>query len=222
MKQIKYLNSIEEELKQRLSVLNSNDINKEERCWEESIEKTANPDYLRNARKYLQSISLDHKGLTTEQYFAHCYRVSALGINFSAQDAQKVGIIGLIHNVYEVSNVEQEEIEKKFGAEISECLSVLKIDRNQQWDGKYLERYYENIYKKNSYLFRVKVVDKLDNLFMLGLNPNDEVRRKYLEEITMYILPLAKKIDDSLAGYMVDLIKFSLETGFFTKQKFIQ
>ena len=64
----------------------------------------------------------------------------------------------------------------------------------------------------------VKVLDKLDNLFMLGLNPNDEVRDRYLEEIKEYIVPLAKKMDDDLAVYIEKLIVYNKNVGHFTKK----
>ena len=217
MKEVRCLNSIEEEIEQRLYVLNSDDNSREENKWIQCIEQLGNPNYLLKVREYLDSISLEHKGLTKNQYLAHCYRVSTLGMCFSRESTDQIGAVGLLHNILEISNVDEEEIENNFGRTFLECLTTLKVKRNQQWDPTYLKEYYQNIYLQNSFLYKVKVVDKLDNLFILGINPNADTREKYLDEINTYVLPMAEKVDLRMAEYFNKLIQFNIRTGFFKK-----
>ena len=210
------LKSIESELKSRLDVLNTNNISLEKMAWENVITDFEKP--LLAAYKFLNSLSLNHPGLTQEQYLAHCLRVSTLAIIFSKIEKKKVALISLLHNIYEVSNVESEEVIKHFGLEVSEGLSKLKVNRKLQSDPIYMKKYYLDIVNSNSYLKNVKILDKFDNLFMLGLNSNNSVRKKYLEEIKEYILPFSREMDENLAIYIEKLIVFNEKKGHFTKQ----
>ena len=38
-----------------------------------------------------------------------------------------------------------------------------------------------------------KILDKFDNIFIIGLNSKDEIRMKYLDEIRKYIIPMTSK-----------------------------
>ncbi len=216
MKKNEILKPIKFELKSRLDVLNTNDISREKVFWKRAIK--GYEDSLNNAYEFLNSISIDHDGLTREQYLAHCIRVSALGFYLSKISPEKVGIIGLIHNIMEISDVNHEDIIDHFGMEVYEGLSALKVDRKLQTDPDYLRKYYHNIANINSYLMNVKVVDKLDNLYLLGLNPNDKVRTRYLEEIKEYIVPLSRNMDGNLAVYIEKLIDYNQNVGHFTKK----
>jgi hypothetical protein len=60
----------------------------------------------------------------------------------------------------------------------------------------------------------VKIVDKLDNLFVLGLNPDASVRKKYLAEIEDFVLPMAAATLPRLITYMRDLVQDCRLTGF--------
>ncbi len=216
MKKTDFLKSIEAELNDRLHVLNTNDIDREIQQWNEAIR--AHESSMRDALDFLKSIHIDHVGLTEEQYIAHCLRTCILGLKFTNSNSEQVGVICLIHNVLEISDVEEERIEKHFGKEILDGLITLKVDRDQQKDPEYLKAYYKGIADLNPYLKTVKVVDKLDNLYMLGLNPNDEVRERYLKEIQEYIVPFAAEIDSDLGELIEDLIVYNKKVGHFTKE----
>jgi hypothetical protein len=67
----------------------------------------------------------------------------------------------------------------------------------------------------------VKIIDKLDNLFILGLNPDEEVRKRYLNEISNYILPLVKQFLPQLANYFENLVLFNQANGMIDKKKYL-
>ena len=52
----------------------------------------------------------------------------------------------------------------------------------------------------------LKVFDKLDNIYSLCLNPNDEVRIRYLKEIREYIVPIINQHGSMLSSYFNELI----------------
>lgn len=221
MSKTEFLDPIEIEIKRRLGVLGTNDIQNEIELWEGMVEKLSANEILEDANKFLQDLTFKHPGLTKEQYCAHCYRVSTLALRFSDKNCQIIGVIGLLHNILEVSDVSVGKIQQKFGSEISNALAILKIERDLQWDKNYLEKYYNDIKFYSEYLSKVKVIDKLDNLFVLGLNPSDEVRRVYLQEIENYIVPMASKIEIDLADYFRKLISYNNRVGHFTKENFL-
>ena len=220
MSKTEFLDPIEREIEKRLRVLRTNDIHNEIGLWEEIVGEMRSKNNLENANKFLLELSFEHEGLTKEQYCAHCYRTSAMALHFSEKDRQTVGAIGLLHNILEVSDITRAKIKQEFGTEISSALSTLKVDRHLQRDKKYLQEYYKSIKDHSSYLFKVKVVDKLDNLFVLGLNPNDEVRTVYLEEIENFIVPMASEIETELSEYFENLIEYNNKVGHFTKENF--
>ena len=51
----------------------------------------------------------------------------------------------------------------------------------------------------------IKILDKLDNLFLLHLNPNKDVINKYLLEIEKHIMPMVKKDLPVLLTYFEEL-----------------
>ena len=220
MSKTQFLGSIETEIEERLRVLRTNDIHNEIKLWQDSVERIRDKDILDYANNFLLELSFEHEGLTKDQYCAHCYRVSTMALHFSENDQQTMGAIGLLHNVLEVSDIPKKTIQKEFGTEISSALSTLKVERQLQRDQEYLEEYYQRIKDHSSYLFKVKVVDKLDNLFVLGLNPNEEVRKVYLEEIENFVVPMASEIETELAAYFENLIDYNNKVGHFTKENF--
>ena len=220
MRIIEFLDPIEVEIEERLRVLRSDDISNEIEWWDKAVDKMSRQDILNRANEFLLDLNLDHKGLTKDQYRAHCYRVSTMVLYSSEKEHQIPGAIGLLHNVLEVSDLKISKVQQEFGTEISSALSTLKVERQLQWDQTYLREYYKRIKDHSSYLFKIKVVDKLDNLFVLGLNPNDETRKVYLEEIENFIMPMASEIDNGLYSYIENLIDYNKKVGHFTKENF--
>ena len=90
----------------------------------------------------------------------------------------------------------------------------MTVDRILQWDKSYKRDYYERIRSASIECRVVKIIDKLDNLFLIGINPDEEVRDKYLLEIEQYILPMAKIDLPDVFTYLKDLIAESRHLGF--------
>ena len=77
----------------------------------------------------------------------------------------------------------------------------------------YKKKYYSGIYALSENARKVKVIDKFDNLFTLGLNPDAEVRSKYLDEIKMHIVPLVNQDLAYMSDYFSRLIINCEKTG---------
>jgi hypothetical protein len=61
----------------------------------------------------------------------------------------------------------------------------------------------------------VKILDKLDNLFIIGLNPNEKIRIKYIDEIKEFILPMVKKDIPDIYLYFKKLVQDSYNKGYY-------
>ena len=169
---------------------------------------------LLEAYQFAGTIKYDHAGLSPEIYFAHPVRVSALAMLYYDKMNVDLGIVGLIHNVFELSDYTNDFITEKFGKNISKQITNLTVNRGLQWDEDYKTDYYKKIENGPIEARVIKIIDKLDNLFILGVNPDKEVKIKYLKEIEKHVLPLAYKTTPKIYSYMKELVENNYKTGF--------
>ena len=73
----------------------------------------------------------------------------------------------------------------------------------------YKKNYYESIKKANKNVIITKILDKLDNLYLLKENKNLMVKKRYLKEIEDFLMPLIKGNLENLYLYFKNLIEFS-------------
>lgn len=169
---------------------------------------------LAHAFRFAKEIKYRHVGLTSDIYFSHPLRVAALATLCAGTNDAGVGVLGVLHNVLEVSGVSMAELSAAFGREISDQIITLTVDREVQWDKVYKVGYYCKLMAGPLSMRVVKICDKLDNLFLLGLNPDASVREKYLAEIEDFVLPMTAVSLPGLTTYMRELIQDCHEVGF--------
>jgi (p)ppGpp synthase/HD superfamily hydrolase len=124
-------------------------------------------------------------------------------------------VIALLHNVLEVGGTDIKVLQDRFGPLVSDSIQTLTVVRDMQWDKTYKQAYYDRINAGYKGMMVVKVIDKLDNMFMLGLNPDEHVREKYLDEINAHVIPMAKKVLPHIVEYLVILSEDAKQTGYF-------
>jgi len=166
-----------------------------------------NKDTLMKAFNFAKGIKYQHDGLTSDIYFAHPIRVASLSLLSQKSVNIDTGIIGLLHNVFELSSTPVDLISTQFGESIAEQIVDLTVNRDLQWDQKYKESYYTKINSNPLACRIVKIFDKLDNIFLLDLNPDEETKQKYLIEIETYILPMCKRDLPEVYNYMKNIIQ---------------
>jgi len=174
----------------------------------------AERDRLAHAFRFAKEIKYRHVGLTSDIYFSHPLRVAALAILISGAQDAGTGVLAVLHNVLEVSDVSVDTLSEIFGRGISDQIETLTVDRDVQWDKTYKAGYYGKLMEGPLSARVVKIVDKLDNLFVLGLNPDASVREKYLAEIEDFVLPMTEASLPSLTAYMRKLVQDCRATGF--------
>lgn len=168
---------------------------------------------LMRAWEYAQSLDYNHPGQSKELYLAHPLRVTTLYMQLSKPADEEGLITAILHNVIEVSGVSVDILVALFGEDVAHAIQLLTVDRKRQWDADYKKSYYLNIENSPAFVARVKVLDKLDNLFTLCLNPSDEVREFYLKEIDSWLLPLAQKVFPLKEDYIRELVSDSRRVG---------
>ena len=172
---------------------------------------------LMNAYNFARKIDYKHEGLNSDIYFAHPKRVSSYSFLYLNTKYIDVAIIGLLHNIFELSNFSEKFIENLFGKKIKDQILNLTVDRKLQYDLKYKKNYYLKIKNGPIETRIVKIFDKVDNLFTLSLNSDDNVRKKYLKEIEEYILPMAKNDLPIIYDYISKQVEFNYKIGYLTK-----
>jgi (p)ppGpp synthase/HD superfamily hydrolase len=169
---------------------------------------------LAYAFEFAKAIKYHHVGLTSDIYFSHPLRVAGLAILLSETERAETGVLAILHNSLEVSDVSLDMLSAAFGVEISNQIHALTVDREFQWDSTYKKNYYEQLMQGPLSARIVKIIDKLDNLFVLGLNSDAILRSKYLREIEEFILPMAATSLPTVVDYMRTLVEDCRVTGF--------
>lgn len=188
--------------------------------WNQALDSLQNSEdlvMLSNAFAFAKEIKYRHAGMSSEIYFMHPMRTAAFALLCEECQNIEFGIIGLLHNVFELSDTPPERLIETFNTDITNQILALTVDRDLQWDLTYKQAYYDKINSKPLSCRVVKIFDKLDNLFVLGLNDNDDMRGKYLAEIRTHILPMAERDLPSVFPYLEELVDDSELTGFFGK-----
>ena len=200
--------SIDRERRVRFDDLLNNGRNAKARFFREAKSRISKKDYksVKEITLFIQSLNYNHPGLTKEAYLAHPLRVGKLCLGLVKPLDMKLITLGLIHNVIEVTDCPLKELTERFGTEIVSELSILTIDRNQTSEC-YFNNYYQRIYESDRHVRLTKAIDKLDNMFMLCLNSNVDVRSKYLNEIRTYILPIFERDLSKYVSYVSELVE---------------
>lgn len=206
---MRILDNIDIERDRRLSVHSKRPDPHAIELWDQAFRELRNDterSKLTAALNFSKKIGYIHPGLSSEAYFSHPLRVSAMAMLVENSHDSEVGVLGLLHNVLEVSDVKTNLLREKFGEEISSQISALTVDRSVQWNADYKNAYYANLMRGPRNARVVKIMDKLDNIFLLGLNPDEIIRKKYILEIENFLMPMVANTIPGLVDYMTDLL----------------
>jgi (p)ppGpp synthase/HD superfamily hydrolase len=154
---------------------------------------------IEQSKDFASSLEYNHEGMSAEKYLLHPLRVGLVAGRESIEYRYENYTVGVLHNIYEVSSVSPTTIQNRFGELINNALFTLKIDRRFQKDVAYLTEYYDKIKQLPLNLGKIKVIDKLDNLYSLLLTAKEEgIIEQYLNEIETFVIPLSNFCSPSL------------------------
>lgn len=164
------------------------------------------------AFEFARSLDYSHPGLSIAGYLAHPVRVASLVLRALRPADEQAVVLALLHNVFELSSVVPAEIAKRFGRPIADAITALTVDRSQK-TREYTASYYRGLAPLPSWVRAIKVLDKLDNLFVLCLNPDDDLRRDYLADIETFVLPMVAADLPGLLPYVTALVEENRAIG---------
>ena len=198
----------------RKNWLKNNPDKKADYEWNSIVKKkfgNKNFKKIRLAYNFSKNVFYSHPGLSSNIYFYHPLRVCLLSTKIFTKFSSELMILCLLHNIFETTDIDQSIISKIFGKKITNQLLILTVDRKNEWKKNYKKKYYSHISKSNKNVMITKVLDKLDNLYLLKENKNSQIKKRYLKEIDDFIMPIIKKKLGNLNLYLYFqyLIKFS-------------
>jgi len=142
-----------------------------------------------------------------ERYFEHCRRV-AIGLKERGGNISANGIvIALLHDCMEDGLIPQGLLERLFGQQVARSIEILSktvpvfdplTGKIKNKDKKPLSEYYRDISLAPKLVRRIKLIDRLDNICLMEVWP-EERQQRYIAETETYLLPIARATDESLA-----------------------
>jgi (p)ppGpp synthase/HD superfamily hydrolase len=166
---------------------------------------------IKLAYNFSKNLHYSHPGLNSKNYFYHPLRVCLLSRKIINKLSSNLMILCLLHNIFENTDIDQSIVSKIFGTKITDQLLILTVDRKNEWGKNYKKKYYSRICKSGKNVIITKVLDKLDNLYLLRENKNLKIKKRYLKEIEEFIMPMIKKEmkNKNLYLYFKYLINYS-------------
>jgi (p)ppGpp synthase/HD superfamily hydrolase len=124
-------------------------------------------------------------------------------------------IASLVHNAIEKKILSSEGVEERFGIWVRNAVCVLTPERATIATEEGKKAYYQRLANQDREVRALKLFDKFDNIFSLCLNPNEQVRTDYLDEIRKYVRPIAEELAPTLLRYFDQLVEETEKLGYY-------
>lgn len=120
----------------------------------------------------------------------------------------------LLHNVLEKQVMSVAYLTDHYGKSVSDAVSLITPDRPAMQTSQGKEEYYAALAQAPLWVQALKVFDKVDNLFVLCINPSDSVRKEYLDEIETHLMPVVQRTMPWHVPYVQALVMDNRSIGF--------
>lgn len=159
---------------------------------------------IRKALSYAESLTTsDPHHPSMKAYVAHPLRVATFVLRLSARPSPETVAMGLVHNVFEISGVDETDlVNAGFSVRLAEGIRLLTIERSRQYDEDYLTTFYRDIEAFGNDLALVKCCDRLDNLLVFDLIERSEKLSLYMNLSERFVVPMAARLDPDFGHYM--------------------
>jgi len=160
----------------------------------------------------------------SKYYICHPLRVAVLCTDWMIRykDVNTDLIVAaIIHNFIEKNVLNFEQIEDSYGRWVAETLRTITVNREEEKQAGWAKNYYEELYKLDKYGQILKAFDKFDNIYALCINPNNDIRAKYIAEIEKYIKPVIAAFAPDYIDYFNELLFSTNSIGYKPKEYFM-
>ena len=159
---------------------------------------------------FCKELNHKHGNKIDKGYFSHLLRLACMSLFIKKDIDYNLTQLAFVHNILETGNFKKKSmISKRFGAKIFKEIEILTVNRKMQWNKKYKEKYYEKINNSHINVKIIKILDKMDNLFLLSKNKNLDIKKKYINEIKTYVLPMVKVTIPEIFTYFNNLVLYN-------------
>ena len=151
--------------------------------------------------------------------FNHPVRVASLLLKYESQYSADLIALAVLHNTFEKGLFSEIELASIANDKVASGVAFLSTIRGAAKITEIRDFYSEVGKQDGGMSAKVKVADKLDNLYMLCFNPDATVRETYIEEIQTFVLPLAEKYLPRAFGEISAACQSQRVLGFLDKNK---
>lgn len=197
--------------RRKMWLMNSPDL-KAQKEWkkiQKKIIRNKKFDKVKIAYNFSKNVNYHHPGLSSSNYFYHPLRVCILSTKINLGLSPKLMTLGLLHNIFETTNIQKNLIKKIFGNQTTKQLEALTVNRKNEWKKNYKNNYYNKLVRSGKNVIIIKILDKMDNLYLLKNNKDNMIKERYLKEIETFLMPLIKRELSFLYSHFIRLIEFS-------------
>lgn len=152
--------------------------------------------------------------------FNHPVRVASLLLKYESQYFADLIALAVLHNTLEKGLFSEIELANIANGKVASGVASLSTIRGAAKTADETRKFYSEVGRDDGGMrAKVKVADKLDNLYMLCFNPDASARETYIEEIETFVLPLAKKHLPQAFDEMSNACESQRALGFLDKNK---
>jgi (p)ppGpp synthase/HD superfamily hydrolase len=183
-----------------------------ERRFLEALAPSRPKERISEALVFAKSLNFSNSSLKSS-YLSHPFRVAMFLAKIQPDASDAALTAALLHNVLETTTLKIDAVTGPFGAEVGGIIETLTVDRSRP----FLEienEYYRRIEAAGPVVQLIKLLDKMDNLFVLCLNANAPIRAGYTAEIRARLLPFASAFLPGLGQYLSSLLDDADRLGF--------
>ncbi|CAN5487436.1 hypothetical protein BH10BAC1_BH10BAC1_13560 [soil metagenome] len=209
---IKILEDFETERSKKMTSLCSDSSHSEEIFFSVLASYNRTEPEIKKALDYAKTLDFSKNHLKSS-YLSHPLRLATILVQVCPNIHSDYIVIALLHNVPETTEITSKELNKLFGDKVGSGIEALVVDRKVNFS-TVQESYYKAIFDAGESLTLVKLIDKVDNLFVLALNADNEVRADYITEIRVKLIPFALQYNQQLGIYLDYLLTANTELGF--------
>ncbi|MCB0820031.1 MAG: hypothetical protein KDC13_05380 [Bacteroidetes bacterium] len=220
MANIYFNGPFDRELESKYLTVYTNCINREQEAFLNEIAESLNSkeiDEIKETIEFGKSFSYGTRKVD-EYYFSHALRIARLvyyNIRFKQLEnllPEANGMSGfcsalraaLIHNSFEKNLMSRQEFAAKFGQYYCDAVDFITVDREAMKTREGVLAHYRKLATAPEWVLGMRALDKADNLLILHVNPDEQVKKDYLLEIENDLIPLLKKGQPELAALLAD------------------
>lgn len=183
-----------------------------ERRFLEALPLARPKERLLEALSFAKALDFSKSSLK-DSYLSHPFRVATFLAKLQPDASDEALIAALLHNVLETTTLKIDAVAGPFGAEVGTIIETLTVDRSRPF-GEIEGEYYRRIEAAGPTVKLIKLLDKMDNLFVLCLNSNNAIRAGYTAEIRARLMSFASSFLPGLGAYLSALLDDADSVGF--------